>query len=189
VLCLALVTSAIVALCTMFQVVVVPTPSMESTVLVGDHLLVNKFAYRWHAVKRGDVISFLPPHRTDQVYLKRVVAIGGDRIDFRDGAMFVNGVRVPEHHGAHLCSLFGLKSQTLIVPPEHLYVLGDNRNHSEDSRSWGPVAENRVVGAPVVVLWSFAVPTEEWLNHTPGAVYLNHPLAHLRWTRILRSLQ
>jgi signal peptidase I len=162
---------------------------MESTVLVGDHLLVNRLAYWWRPVQRGDVVSFRPPHRPDQVYLKRVVAIGGDRIDFRDGMMFINGTSVPDNQGARICSLFGPKSQTLIVPAGYLYVLGDNRNHSEDSRSWGPVAETRVVGAPVVVLWSLAVPTEEWLNQPPVAVYLNHPLAHLRWTRILRSLQ
>jgi hypothetical protein len=68
-------------------------------------------------------------------------------------------------------------------------VKGDNRNHSEDSRTWGTVPEKNIVGAPVMVLWSFAVPTDRWLSRRPAAIYLDHPLAHLRWTRFLHALR
>lgn len=186
---LALLTLSVVVFCATFQIVVVPTASMESTVLVGDHLLVNRMAYRWNRVKRGDVISFLAPTHLGQVYLKRVVAVGGDNVEFRDGAVYVNGAPLPEPQNQHYNGTYAGRVQTLRVATGQLYVLGDNRNHSEDSRSWGTVAENRVVGAPVMVLWSFAIPTERWMRSTPVALYLDHPLAHLRRSRLLRPLQ
>jgi len=117
------------------------------------------------------------------------VAIGGDKVEFHDGAVYVNGAPLPELQNQHGYGTYAGRMQTLTVAPGQLYVLGDNRNHSEDSRSWGTVAENRVVGAPVMVLWSFAIPTERWMRGTPVALYLDHPLAHLRRSRLLRLLQ
>lgn len=174
-----------------FQVVVVPTASMERTVLVGDHLLIDRFAYgptipftsirlpRLKKVQRGDVVSFHPPGKSDQVYLKRVVAVGGDRVETCGGGLYVDGVLVERHASG---------GAGMAVPTGQIYVLGDNRDRSEDSRVFGSVPETNVIGEPVMVLWSFAVPTREWL-HSQTAVYFNHPVAHLRWERFFRRVQ
>lgn len=157
--------------------------------MVGDHLLVNRLTYRWQHIRRGEVISFYPPNRHDVVYLKRVIAIGGDRVETRDDAIYVNGAPLQESYAQHLGGTCREKNVAMIVPPNQLFVLGDNRDRSEDSRYWGTVPEKNIVGTPVMILWSFAVPTDRWLNRSPATVYFDHPLAHLRWTRFLHSLQ
>ena len=174
----------------------VPTASMEGTVLVGDHLLIDRFAYgpeipfthvrlqRFKRPQRGDVVSFHPPGRGNEVYLKRVVAVGGDRVEWREGVLFVNGERRVEPYAQS-----GVEtSRAMVVPAGQIYVLGDNRRHSEDSRVWGTVPEGNVIGEPVVVMWSIASPTERWLR-SQLAVYLDHPVAHLRWERFLQRVQ
>jgi signal peptidase I len=185
----------IVALLAIFaiglQIVVVPTASMEGTVLVGDHLLIDRLAYgpqlpfthlrlpRLRKVRRGDVVSFHPPQRESEVYLKRVVARGGDRVESRSGELYING----RQQGARYAN-----AQSFIVPRGELYLLGDNRGHSEDSRAFGPVPEENVIGEPVMVLWSFADPSERWLQ-SQVAVYFDHPLERLRWERFFRKVE
>lgn len=181
-----------------FQVVVIPTASMEGTVLVGDHLLIDRFAYgpklpfmearlpRLKTISRGDVVSFHPPGREREVYLKRVIAIGGDRVESRAGELYINGVRRAEPYVQ--CTRFCKGSRELLVPAGQLYVLGDNRDHSEDSRNFGTVPEQNVIGEPVLVLWSFADPTERWLR-SQVAVYFDHPVAHLRWERFFQKVE
>jgi signal peptidase I len=114
------------------------------------------------------------------VYLKRVLALGGDRVETRRGEIYVNGALIEPHS-------FGANA-TALVPAGQLYVLGDNRRHSEDSRYFGTVPESNVIGEPVMVLWSFAIPTREWLESRTAA-YFNHPIAHLRWGRFFRRVQ
>jgi signal peptidase I len=80
------------------------------------------------------------------------------------------------------------RAQSFIVPPGELYLLGDNRDHSEDSRSFGTVPEQNVIGEPVLVLWSFADPSERWLK-SQVAVYFDHPLERLRWERLFRRVE
>ena len=178
------------------QVVVVPTPSMEGTVLVGDHLLIDRFAYgpeipfthyrlpRLKNVRRGDLVSFHPPVHSNEVYLKRVVAVGGDRVQWRCGALYVNGNREPEPNAPPAPAE---NSPEFVVPSGQIYLLGDNRNHSEDSRLWGTVAERNVIGEPMLVLWSFASPTAQWLRSATAA-YFDHPLEHFRWRRLFRRV-
>jgi signal peptidase I len=172
-----------------FRIAVVPTGSMERTVLIGDHLLVNRAAFWFGRVQRGEMISFYPPGNHKDVYLKRVVAMGGDRVEIRDGAVYVNAQKVSEPYVEHVCGLCPSSQMQMIVPENELFVLGDNRDRSEDSRYFGPVPERNIVGKPVMVLWSFAIPTDRWLGRSQMAVYLDHPLAHLRWTRFFRVLQ
>lgn len=179
-----------------FQIVVVPTASMEGTVLVGDHLLIDRFAYgpnipftglrlpRLKKVQRGEVVSFHPPGRESDVYLKRVVAVAGDQVQWRDGVLYVNGQRDSNARITRETAA----TQRITVAPKELYLLGDNRDHSEDSRYFGTVPEQNVIGEPVVILWSFASPTEQWLR-SRVAVYLDHPLARLRWERCLQKVE
>ena len=181
-----------------FQVVVVPTASMERTVLVGDHLLIDRFAYgpeipfthfrlrRLKKVQRGDVVSFHPPGRPGEVYLKRVVAIGGDRVEIREGELYLDGEPAVEPYipGAKRKAWM----EAIVVPHGELFMLGDNRDRSEDSRYFGPVPEKNVIGEPVMVLWSFAIPTREWLRPQVAA-YFDHPVERLRWGRLFRPVK
>jgi signal peptidase I len=173
---------------TVFQVALVPTGSMERTVLIGDHILMNRMGYWFSRVQRGDVVSFHPPGNRKEVYLKRAVAVGGDRIEIRDGIVYVNGGRISEPYVQHMCARCVPSNMQLRVPEGSLFVMGDNRELSEDSRVFGTVPESAVVGRPVMVLWSFSIPTEKWMR-APVTAYLNHPLTHFRWARLFRSLQ
>lgn len=180
---------ALVAFCTTFQVVVVPTASMERTVLVGDHLLVNRLFFRFQPLRRGEVVSFRPPGNRPRVFLKRVVALGGDRVEIRDGVVFVNGTRASEPYVEHVAGCCERGDMNTVVPAGEMFVLGDNRDRSEDSRFFGTVPVRNIVGKPVMVLWSFAIPTEKWMRPQQAALYLDHPLARLRWSRMFHVLQ
>ncbi|HWR16333.1 MAG TPA: signal peptidase I [Terriglobales bacterium] len=184
----ALAVALLCAFCATFEVAVVPTPSMESTVLVGDHLLVNRLAFRWKRPERGEVISFRSPRNAREVFLKRVIAVGGDRVEFRGASVYVNGAPLNESYARHDCRVCRERQMTIVVPDGQLFVLGDNRDQSEDSRYWGTVPESSVVGAPVLVLWSLAIPTDQWLRRSQMALYLDHPLEHVRWGRFMRRL-
>ncbi len=179
---------AVVAFCAAFQVVVVPTASMERTVLIGDHLLVNRVSYRFQALQRGEVVSFRAPGKRS-VYLKRVVAVGGDVVEMRNGAVFVNGARVSEPYVEHIAGCCERGDSTVVVPKGQMFVLGDNRDRSEDSRYFGTVPIHSIVGKPVMVLWSFAIPTERWMRPQQAALYFDHPLERMRWSRLFRPLQ
>jgi signal peptidase I len=180
---------ALVILCAVFQIAVVPTASMERTVLIGDHLLVNRMAFWFERIQRGEVVSFHPPGNHRDVYLKRVVAVGGDRVQIVEDVVYVNGHRESEPYVEHVCGSCLRKQTRLVVPEGQVFVLGDNRDRSEDSRYFGTVPVSNVVGKPVMVLWSFAIPTEKWLKPSQAALYLDHPLSHLRWARFFHPLQ
>lgn len=129
----------------------IPSPSMEPTLNVGDRVLVNKLSYRLHDVHRGDVIVFeRPPGASrggdDEIkdLIKRVVAIGGDTIESRNQLVYVNGERVDEDYLEPGTPTDNLPRQT--IPEGHVFVMGDNRTNSEDSRVFGPVDEERIVG-------------------------------------------
>ena len=179
----------LVAFCAAFQVVVVPTCSMERTVLVGDHLLVNRLSYRFQRLQRGEVISFRAPGKKGAIFLKRVVALGGDQVDIHAGEVFVNGARVSEPYVEHVGGSSEQVQLSVVVPGGEMFVLGDNRDRSDDSRSFGTVPEQNVVGKPVMVLWSLAIPTERWLGPGQAALYFDHPFARLRWSRMFRVVQ
>jgi signal peptidase I len=184
----AIVIAGIAAFFAVFQIAVVPTGSMERTVLVGDHVLVSRWGYSLSHVRRGDVVSFHPPGNPHEVYLKRTVAVGGDRVELRNGAVLVNGTEVREPYAQHICNLCEALNMTVRVPEGELFVMGDNRDNSQDSRYFGTVPESNVVGKPILVLWSFAIPTHEWLGSSRMAAYFDHPLAHLRWARMFHPL-
>jgi signal peptidase I len=173
---------------------------MEGTVLVGDHLLIDRFDYgpqipflgvrlpRLKTPQRGDVVSFYAPVSDGDVYLKRVVAVGGDRVQWRNGVLFVNGLQEQRWEPYAEIGHVATATPDMIVPPGRLYLLGDNRDHSEDSRFWGTVPEANVIGEPVIVLWSIAGSTQRWLR-SQTAAYFDHPVAHLRWQRFFQPVE
>ena len=157
----------------------VPTPSMEGTVLVGDHLVLLKLPYgpnipftsyrlpQWRTPKVGEIVAFRCPLDPSEIYLKRVIAIAGDVVEIHRGVLFVNGIRVPEDY-ARVRALRRWSWQENIgprrIPRGALFVMGDNRDNSEDSRYWGPVPVANVVGEPLVVFWSYDAPSSAWLD-------------------------
>ena len=199
----AVVCAFVYLLATSLEVALVPTASMENTVLVGDHVLVAKLAYapklpligihlpRWKRAHRGDLVSFRHP-RTGLTYLKRVVAIGGDTVEIHDHRLIVNGSALPEDYVSSSRLWRTMAAQR--IKPGELFVLGDNRDNSEDSRYWGTVPDAAVVGEPAMVLWSFRAPTSEWLDNVGNvrpAAYLDmtaHLFTRTRWSRVARHL-
>ena len=133
----------------------IPSPSMVPTLEVGDRVLVNKLSYRFHDVHRGDVVVFeRPPGASNggdseiKDLIKRVVGIEGDRIETRDGRLYVNRELIDEPYLEP-----GVRtdmSEPVTVPEGHIFVMGDNRTNSEDSRVFGPVDEDTIVGRAFV---------------------------------------
>lgn len=185
-----------------FEVALVPTASMRGTVLPGDHLLVFKLLDapvlpglgvrlpRLRTPRRGELISFASPRDPSQVLLKRVIAVAGDTIEMRDHVLYRNGVAMAEPYASasHVWRTLPLRT----VPPGELWLMGDNRDQSEDSREFGPVAVSAVEGHPVLVLWSYAAAPSDWLDGE-GRVRLQeywsaarHLLSGTRWRRVAR---
>lgn len=170
----------------------IPTPSMESTLLVGDFLLVNKAVYGARIPGtnltlpalaepgRGDVVVFNPPHEPDKNYVKRLVGMPDDTLEMRDKRLFLNGAPVYESYAQNvdrrgdavhpdmrwqsnhlIASPIDRYRPTrdnwgpIVVPPGRYFVLGDNRDNSEDSRYWGFVRRESISGRPWFVYYSF----------------------------------
>jgi len=151
----------------------IPSGSMEPTLLVGDHILVNKLIYgvripfteaRWPQFvfpRRGDVIVFVYPEDRTKDFIKRVVAIGNDTVEIRNKKVIVNGQEVddPYAYRGDRTVLPGNVSPRdnmgpVTVPPEHLFVMGDNRDFSHDSRFWGFVPASDVKGKAFLIYYS-----------------------------------
>jgi signal peptidase I len=163
----------------------IPSGSMEPTLQIGDRVLVNRFAHRvlGHEPQVGDIVVFTPPTGADdavphcgaaqqgqgtatpcsrptpqhssQTFIKRVVAVGGDRLALRDGHVVRNGHAVSEPF-IRPCDPAESGCQfpnTITVPRGYVYVLGDNRGDSDDSRFWGPVPERWVIGKAFATYW------------------------------------
>lgn len=160
------------------EVSMVPTASMEGTILVGDHLLLNKMLYGpevplvgWRlpilkTVHRGEIVVFRYPKDPAQTYLKRVAAVGGDQVEIQDGVLYVNSQAVIEPYAMHHGQRYSVheKMSRLVVPAGQLFVMGDNRDNSSDSRDWGFVPVKNVIGEPLLVYWSYDAPSARWLD-------------------------
>lgn len=158
-----------------FQAFKIPTGSMEPNLLVGDHILVNKFLFGptpggatpfflpTRDIERGDVIVFRAPEEPDKDFIKRVVAVGGDKIEVRDGIVYVNDEAVDEPYAHHATSFGSHKNQRpMVVPDGRYFCMGDNRDNSRDSRYWGTVPRSLIKGKAVLVYWSFEAPTSAY---------------------------
>jgi signal peptidase I len=125
-------------------------PSMLPRVQPGELVLINTLAYRLGPIKRGDIVALEHDEATAQTFLKRVVALPGDRVRIERGTLFVNDRPVAEPY----VSFHDQRDAPAVTVPAHgLYVLGDNRAESEDSRTWGPVDESAVIGKALAGLW------------------------------------
>jgi len=140
----------------------IPSGAMQPTILVGDHVLVNKFTYGLKEPQKGDIIVFKYPMDTRKDFIKRVVAVGGDSIESREKQIFVNGKPVIENYlfnqGDKISSEMFHKRDNfgpISVPEKSYFVMGDNRDNSHDSRFWGFVDHKNVKGKAFVIYWSW----------------------------------
>lgn len=208
---------------TLVQAFVIPTGSMEESLLIGDHLLVDKLAYAprggisqyllpYQQVKRGDIIVFRYPIDLAQTFVKRVVGIPGDRIRVVNKQLFINGVSVEEPYVEHQASWVDsyrdnfpsppntqifepaldllqnhVVNGEVVVPEGHYFAMGDNRDFSLDSRYWGFVPRENIIGKPLIVYWSYDAPTERLqdagisLSHLQDIVF--NFFTKTRWRR------
>jgi signal peptidase I len=127
-----------------FEPMIVPTGSMIHTIEIGDRILVNKYVYRFREPQRGDIVVFKFPDDPRQTFVKRLIGVGGDVIEIRNGTLYRNNVPVNEPYLKEpMLGNFG----PYRVPEGHFFMMGDNRNNSKDSRFW----ENKFVPRRLIV--------------------------------------
>jgi signal peptidase I len=170
---------------TLVQAYVIPTGSMEGNLRVGDHMLVNKTT---REVKRGDIVAFLYPKDISQTFVKRVIGLPGDRIQMVNKKVIRNGRVMVEPYTQHVDARTDNERDNfpeLIVPPGNLFVLGDNRDNSLDSRYWGFVPHANIVGTPLLVYWSYDASTEELSSWNTAHLIdvAEHFFTKTRWER------
>jgi signal peptidase I len=211
-----------------FQNFEIPSSSMEKTLLIGDHVLVDRVALappsqwmplvRYRNVQRGDIIVFFKPGEPDLYLVKRVIGIPGDRIHLRNGIVFLNGVEQNEPlagkpadgeyypyrddfpaiappEGSDVTASWSvglpanIQGEDLVVPAGKYFAMGDNRPVSLDSRYWGFVPRENIVGRPLFVYWSFKTPPDQ-INKQSAAErisFIFHMILHFfdetRWSR------
>jgi signal peptidase I len=218
-----------------FQNFVIPSGSMEKTLLIGDHVLVDRITLapptswapfvHYRPVKRGDIIVFLKPNpeTPDLILVKRAIGIPGDHIHLRHGVVYVNGVAqsepyaaMPNENGnfedayqpyrddfpaitpgpdAQLTELWRedlpthIQGDDIVVPPDRVFAMGDNRTESLDSRYWGFVPMENIMGRPMFVYWSFQTPAdqEDKTTLSDRLSFMVHIVTHFfsgtRWSR------
>jgi signal peptidase I len=217
---------------------VVPTGSMEDTLLVGDHIIVDKLAYAprgslskyllpYEEPKHGDVIAFRFPADIAQTFVKRTIGLPGDRIKLVNGQVYRNGVLLNEPYVYHKSiyrdpfrdnfpavsldqDIFSnyrerelvrdllehhVQEGEVVVPPNAYFAMGDNRDSSEDSRYWGFVPRENIIGTPVIIYWSYDAPTDQLMASTPRELgthlfdVATHFFTRTRWSRTLKVVR
>ena len=180
----AIVTALILALIIrayIIQAFKIPSGSMIPTLLIGDHILVNKFIYGtkipltdkkiliWRSPEKGDIIVFKYPENPKKDFIKRVIATGGDVIEEKDKTVYVNGKALIEPYAHHFDQSVRLAGHDprdnfgpIVVPQGKLFVMGDNRDQSYDSRYWGFVDLKDIRGKALVIYWSWD--PDNWLR-------------------------
>ena len=184
----------------------IPTGSMENNLLIGDHLLVNKFVLGptetsvertllpIGTIKRGDVIVFKYPEEPERDFIKRVIGLPGDQIEVRHKRVYVNGTLLDEPYAHYLEEPPPMPHEMdpgdrqpsngdprdsygpVTVPPKHYFVMGDNRDNSQDSRYWGFLPRDYVKGRALVIYWSYEAEEGNVLTGT-------------RWKRLLHQVR
>jgi signal peptidase I len=125
-------------------------PSMSPHVSSGEFVVINTLAYRFHAPARGDIVTFRHDGVTPELYIKRVIGLPGDRVRIDRGVVYVNGARLNEPYVEYSDDR---SEPETTVPPDDVYVLGDNRAVSEDSRAFGPVPDDALTGKAIAGIW------------------------------------
>ncbi|HTM11948.1 MAG TPA: signal peptidase I [Bryobacteraceae bacterium] len=208
---------------TLVQAYVIPTGSMEDTLLIGDHLLVDKMAFApsgaiskhllpYSDVKRGDIIVFRYPVDITMTFVKRAMGIPGDRIRIVNKQVYRNGVKLDEPYKVHKSDQIDpyrdnfpsepnsmvypgamdmlqnhVVNGEVVVPPGTVFAMGDNRDSSLDSRYWGFVPRENIIGKPLIIYWSYDAPTDQLQDPAIGLEHLKdlslNFFSKTRWRR------
>ncbi len=213
---------------TLVQAFVIPTGSMEDTLLIGDHLLVDKLAFAppgpvtrhllpYQEVTRGDIIVFRYPMDIRQTFVKRVMGVPGDHLKLVNKEVFLNGHKLSEPYVVHKTEYIDsyrdnfpsepnvhvsdaaqemlekhVSNGEVVVPPGRYFAMGDNRDSSLDSRYWGFVPRENIIGKPLIIYWSYDAPTEALANPSIGLDHIidlaGHFFTKTRWARTFRLI-
>lgn len=190
----------------LFEAFKIPTPSMERSLMVGDHIIVDKFglAQRLHfesgllplrPIERGEVVVFKFEREPEKDYVKRVVGLPGDVVRVEAKALFVNNKEMQELYIQHIDPETIPERDFLpavTVPPDHYFVMGDNRDNSADSREWGFVPRGRIRGRALFIYWSLA-PSDpgDGSGAAPGAAAAagaSGIMSKTRWERTFQPI-
>jgi signal peptidase I len=220
---------------TLAQAFVIPTGSMQDTLLVGDHLLVDKLSYAptgaigkhllpYREPKHGDIIVFRYPPDITQTLVKRLIGLPGDRLRIANGAVYRNGIRLNEAYAYHKYAYdptmdnfpthccrpvkeeLAREAQRkmldqnvidgeVVVPSKMYFAMGDNRDNSSDSRFWGFVPRQNIMGKPFLIYWSYRASTEDLTGESAGSMLSHfidvgeHFLTRTRWERTFRVIR
>ena len=136
----------------------IPSGSMHPTLIEGDRILVNKFLHHFKAPQRGDIIVFRFPDNTRRPFIKRLIGLGGDHVEIRNGSVLVNeapldGLDIFRTNRYQNQGVYGALGQATEVPQGELFVLGDNSGSSHDSRFWGFVPRHLLIGKAICIFW------------------------------------
>jgi signal peptidase I len=212
----------------------IPSSSMEETLLIGDHVFVNRvqFAPRtswaswllpYRSVRRGDIVVFLHPEEPGLYVVKRIIGVPGDRIHLRNGVVYRNGEKLDEPYVEHDADsddpyrnefpsvapsdMYGvypnwqidlaphIEGEDLVVPPDHYFAMGDHRGVSLDSRYWGFIPQQNVIGRPMFIYWSFETPGDQYKKTAVSdrILFLGEVVLHFfdrtRWRRTLQVVR
>ncbi len=189
------------------QSFVIPTGSMKDTILIGDHIFVDKVSYSLSLgpleslilprveIKRGMIVTFKAPAEMTKEYVKRVIGLPGDRLKIVDKHVYINDIPLVEPYAVFKDpNIEGPYSPRdnypeTVIPADHYFCMGDNRDHSYDSRFWGMVPREYMIGRPWRIYWSYEASTAEYLTIRPGNKIKNafrtftHFFSKTRWDR------
>ncbi len=135
------------------QPFIIPSESMEPTLLVNDRVLVLKFQYRFDDPRQGDIVVFGSPDGITTDYIKRIIAVGGQTVDIQSGMVYVDGQKLQEPYLDPLVRDDYSAKRKVTVPAGSVYLMGDNRPNSRDSRYFGPQPIRRILGRAFVIYW------------------------------------
>lgn len=196
----------------------IPTGSMENNLLVGDHLLVNKFIFGpsetalervllpIDEIKRGDVIVFKYPEEPDRDFIKRVIGLPGETLEVRHKQVYINGAPIEEPY-VHFLTPPSSEDQEfappnlrerygpVTIPEGHYFVMGDNRDNSQDSRWWGFLPRGFIKGKAVMVYWSYEAERGDYENEglsdslQDTVSVVTHFFTRTRWDRMFHQIR
>jgi signal peptidase I len=193
----------------------IPTGSMEPTLLIGDFLLVNKVVYdntnSWldekilpkRNIKRHDIVVFKYPEELYRDFVKRVVALEGEKLEIKDKQVYINGEPISEPYKVHIDSQIRSKENyyyndtirdnygPVVVPPGHCFVMGDNRDNSQDSRYWGFLPLSYIKGRPWVIYFSYRAERDAYQKTKlkDSLRKIANWIPKARWSRILKLIK
>lgn len=131
---------------------IIPSGSMQATLQKHDLLIANKFSYKLlhHEPQRGDIMIFKPPHEPKKDYIKRVIGLPGDTVEVASGIVYINGEALAE---TYINEQPREDMAPKVIPEGEFFMMGDNRNHSLDSRAWGTVKQSKLEGRALFIFW------------------------------------